>query len=92
VPERLDRVTVSTPNGDVVLSWEVRQALLELLSEAAPEVANRFKAVGATRPVELTDEQRRSLTYVLGEWLDDTPADMWKEVFELYEAVNRGEP
>ena len=57
---RLERVRVATSDGDFDLHWDEREELLALLraTPGTESAVNRFLAVGATRPVELTDEQR----------------------------------
>lgn len=57
---RLNRVRVATHDGDFDLHWEEREELLALLrgTPDAKGAIDRFMAVRATRPVELTDEQK----------------------------------
>jgi hypothetical protein len=87
VPERLDRVTVRTQNGEVTVSWESREELLSLLAEEDPtDIRASFDAAGASRPVELRGDQRTALTHLLGD--TDTRSDL----SELYIALNMGEP
>ena len=52
VPERLERITVNVPEGDVTISWATREVLMRLLAEdeTAAGIRARFKAVGASRP------------------------------------------
>jgi hypothetical protein len=57
---RLNRVRVSTHDGEFDLDWNEREELIATLSAVpgSESVIERFRAVGATRPVELTDEQK----------------------------------
>jgi hypothetical protein len=81
VPEWLDKVTVTAGRtGEVTLTWEVRDALLaelahqEQIPGALPSALSlrpiraTFEAVGATRPVELTIEQKMDLFQAIGHW------------------------
>jgi hypothetical protein len=68
--ERLDRVAVSLNRGDVVLTWDARQALmrrLQYVQETARLRAN-FETDGASRPVELNGGQRTALLLTLEGW------------------------
>ena len=64
MPERLDQVSVSVAGGGVTISGAARELLLAQFVETpevvdlGPETRAAFEAVGATRPVELTREQR----------------------------------
>jgi hypothetical protein len=65
VPERLDKVGVSLTGGVVTIAWMARELLLEQFEEPRPgehdladETRHVFEAVGATRPAELTREQK----------------------------------
>lgn len=92
MPERLDRVTVLTPNGDVTFSWDTRGMLLSLLeqNEGAAEIRARFDAVGASQPVDLTHDGL-VLRDILGEWLTGRVV-VPDGISELYIAINMGEP
>jgi len=96
MPERLDRVTVLTPNGEVFLSWEERQALLAQLERTpgAADIHATFDAVGASRPVELDAGQRNTLKNLLAEWLmdDEVFDDERGGILDVHTALNRGEP
>jgi hypothetical protein len=60
VPECLDRVTVSTLDGEVVISWAERDALLDELRplKEAATIVRAVEAVGTSAPVVLDPEQR----------------------------------
>jgi hypothetical protein len=70
MPERLDRVTVPLNRGDVLLTWDARQALMRRLQSVQETFRLRasFEAVGASRPVNLTGGQRTALLVVLEAW------------------------
>src|SRR5262245_22505222 len=61
MPERLDRVTILLTGGPVVISWDERTALLTRMNMHEPAgrtIKTKFSAVGATRPVELTTDEK----------------------------------
>ncbi len=74
MPERLQQVTVSLSTGDVIVPWEVRQTLLNELGKHTPgrEIRVAFEAVGATRPVTLTQPQKTYLLEVIEQWAVET--------------------
>ena len=61
--ERLDRVSVRVGAEALVVSWDTRERLLEWLEHLAggAEVIERFRAVGATRAVELSATEEEVL-------------------------------
>jgi hypothetical protein len=73
MPERLDRVTIAFPAGDVVVDWTTRDALMGRLQHVKTKVKLRdtFSSVGASRPVELSPVQKTTLLATLEEWLRD---------------------
>jgi hypothetical protein len=75
VPERLDTITVQTGRRFLPLPWESRVALLARIrsDEALKPTMVAIEAVGATRPVEIPDEQRQPLLDALNAWTDDLP-------------------
>lgn len=98
MPERPGRVTIALDHGDVTMSWLGRQVLLGRLQDA-PEIRKAFEAVGATRPVELTPDQRAELLHVLEQWALETPngyPSLPAEILDLRNAlmddVNDAEP
>lgn len=95
MPERLDRITVTVPDGDVSVSWATREELMRLLAQRDDTAAirSRFDAVGASRPVELTREERVALRDLIGEWLyEEVGRPEEQGLTDLYIAINRGEP
>ena len=50
MPERLDRVTVSLECGDVILTWDARQAIMRRLQyvQETARLRDTFEAVGAS--------------------------------------------
>ncbi len=94
MPERLDRVTVNVPDGDVTISWATREVLMGLLTEDenAAGIRARFEAVGASRPVDLTRDERLALRDMLGWCLGNDESPELQGLTDLYIAVNRGEP
>jgi hypothetical protein len=94
VPERLERITVAAPSGDVTITWDTRQMLMERLAQRddTAGIRRRFDAVGASRSVELNRDERLALRGLLDEWLcDEKPPDE-QELTDLYIALNKGEP
>jgi hypothetical protein len=74
VLERLDKVTVSLHSRDVELEWSTREALLAEMKHYASThgIRDAFEAVGATRPVTLTVEQKIDLVQVIERWANET--------------------
>jgi hypothetical protein len=66
----LDRVQVVVMGDVVEIGWDERDALLARLRTVAgcERIVQRFEAVGASRPVELNDEQRSRLRVTLELW------------------------
>ena len=73
MPDRLDHISITVDRGGepnaVRLPWRSRELLLRKLrtTDGAEEIVKAFEVVGATRPVELTIEQK----LVLYRLLDD---------------------
>jgi hypothetical protein len=67
---RLDRVQVVVMGDVVEIGWDEQDALLARLRTVAgcERIVQRFEAVGASRPVELNDEQRSRLRVTLELW------------------------
>ena len=91
MPERLDRVTVPLNGGDVILTWDARQALMRRLQSVQETFRLRasFEAVGASHPVELTGGQRTALLLILEEWTLDLDGHeaMPQDLYELRNAL-----
>ena len=87
MPERLDCIIVALNSGPVTLTWDARQALMLRLQRVRENFRLRasFDAVGASRPVELTSNQRTTLLLTLENWaLDlDTFEAISPELLEL---------
>jgi hypothetical protein len=71
--DRLDWIHVATARGAVRVPWTTRDQLLERLRKAGRslEVVRAFEAVGATRPVELSDDGKSVVLDMLSRWLDE---------------------
>jgi hypothetical protein len=84
-PSRLDRVTIRVDERDVVIPRASRDALLNRIAhlESMWPVVAAFRAVGATRPVELTRSQKLGLLDVIDGWAEHVGVD------ELPEGVSR---
>jgi hypothetical protein len=71
MPDRLDHVSIAIDRGGetnaVRLPWKSRDYLLRKLRtiQGAEGIVKEFEDVGATRPVELTTEQKAQLYRVL---------------------------
>jgi hypothetical protein len=79
VPERLDRVTIALPSGDVTISWNTRQALMGRLQDAEERnlIRSYFHNVGASRPAQFSPRQRVTLQRVLVDWFaEGMPAEL----------------
>ena len=70
----IDRVLIELSPETIALPWSSRQALLAVLRriEAMREVVFAFEAVGTSRPVQPTPEQKDDLHAVLGGWAQKT--------------------
>ncbi len=92
--ERVDRVTITMGRNDVIITWACRAALLSKLRTVrrAAGVIQAFEAVGATRPVELSIEQKVTLHSFLEAWSGiETPegfTDMPPGLLELRNALS----
>jgi hypothetical protein len=74
----LDLARVSTGSVVVEMPWESRFELLERvrgLAGGGAEVARRFEAAGATRPVELDRPAKMLLLNVVSHWASATGVD-----------------
>jgi hypothetical protein len=70
---RLDRVQVDVAGEIIEITWGERDILLEELAwaENTKPIRVKFEAVGASRPVELDDEDRARLRKALDDWGSD---------------------
>jgi len=73
IPERLDRVIVSTSHASIEISWDARQRLLDQLRrlDSARDLVAKFEGVGASRPVDLTQDEEALLVDVIDAWTRD---------------------
>jgi hypothetical protein len=85
VPERLDRVAISTNRGTVELPWASRDKLLHEIRhlDGADEIRHAFDAVGASRPVPLNRADKLLLVDAINTWaqsvtIDELPAGVWE--------------
>jgi hypothetical protein len=85
VPERLDRVAISTNRGTVELPWASRDKLLHEIRhlDGADEIRHAFDAVGASRPVPLSRADKVLLVDAINTWaqsvtIDELPAGVWE--------------
>jgi hypothetical protein len=86
---RLDRVQIAAGSDLVVIPWSSRDALLvELSRDAAMEyVVVAFRAVGASRPVELDSELRAGLLAAIDAWAGRADGALPEGVDELRAAL-----
>ena len=98
MPERsIDRVLIELSQETIALPWSSRQALLSELRplEAMREIVLAFEAVGTSRPVRLTPEQKDDLQAVLSRWADETVGGLPDGILELSDRLRddlRGKP
>jgi hypothetical protein len=73
MPERPNRVEVALNRGTAKLRPPSRDALLERLAhvEDGRSIRDAFAAVGASRPVELSREQKAKLHGVIDDWINE---------------------
>ena len=78
MPERLDNVTIATGRDTLTMPWSSRVALLDELEryETGYEIHDAFTAVGASSPVQLTNEQKTELLRVIEVWGERTEGGM----------------
>jgi hypothetical protein len=85
VPERLDRVLVTTRRATTPIPWASRDALVERMRhlDSAGPTRDAFLNVGASRPAELTPAQEELLFTVIDDWArdaggkDELPPGIW---------------
>ena len=78
MPERIDEITIATGRDTLTMPWSSRVALLDELQryETGYEIRDAFTAVGASSPVELTNEQKTELLRVIEVWGERTEGGM----------------
>jgi hypothetical protein len=89
---RLDRVLIDADVEIVEISWAERDALLNQLAyvPGTQSVRKRFQVVGASRPVDLTPEDRWRLRDALENW--DREALRPDGISRLRDALVRADP
>jgi hypothetical protein len=72
-PRDINRVQIPLSRGTVELPWESRQELLEESRRVAGmhPMRDAFEAVGTSRPVSLTREDKVGLVAVIDLWAGD---------------------
>jgi hypothetical protein len=85
VPERLDRVAISTRSGTVELPWSSRDRLLHEIRnlDGADAIRHAFDAVGASRPVPLSLADTALLVEAIEGWarsvtVAELPEGVWR--------------
>jgi hypothetical protein len=82
VPERLDRVAISTRSGTVELPWSSRDLLLHEIRnlDGAERIRTAFDAVGASRPVPLSSADKALLLEAIEACVtvDELPEGVWR--------------
>jgi hypothetical protein len=70
----IERVLVSLSRGDAELPWASRTALLQHIRhlDSARPIVDAFEAVGVSRPVVLTLEQKGLLVELIEFWTNQT--------------------
>src|SRR5437588_13031479 len=91
---RLDRVRIDVAGTIVQITWDERDTLLgklRVLTGCETIVQNFAEAVGASRPVELDDEQRSRLRLSLELWgVSVLPDGLTHLLIDLVRADPRG--
>ncbi len=84
MPERLDRVHISTSRGTLEIPWSSRDALLDRFAslDRARAIRAAFLTVGASRPVQLGRADVAVLVQLIDDWAHHTgamklPAGLW---------------
>ncbi len=88
---RLDRVQIDAAGEIVEIAWKERDTLLRRLRavDGCEKVVKSFEAVGASRPVQLDDEERSRLRVPLELWGDSVlPGGLAR----LFAALVRADP
>jgi hypothetical protein len=74
MPERLDRIQIELTNGTVTIPWTSRDALLGEFRtiDSMESIRRKFRALGASRPLTLDQQEKRELVNVIHHWADTT--------------------
>lgn len=85
MPERLDRVAISTSLATIELPWNSRDKLLHELRHlnGAAAIRTAFEAVGVSRPAQLSRADKAILFNAIDEWsrtvtVTGLPAGVWE--------------
>lgn len=70
----IDRVQVALTRETLTISSDARQALVERIRgvEAVGSAVDAFEAVGVSRPVRLSDEEKDALRDAIRVWAEET--------------------
>ena len=73
-PRSINRVQIALSRGTLKLPWESRQELLieSCRTEGLDSMRDAFLAVGTSRPVSMTREEKVGLVAVIDLWAGDT--------------------
>ncbi len=85
-----DRVRIRLGRGDVDLPWSSRTALLDEIRHlgSAKPIIGAFEAVGVSRPVVLTDDQKGVLLELIEFWGNQNRGGLKALPEGLYELRN----
>ena len=77
MPERLDRVAITTTRTTIELPWSSRDRLLHEIRnlDGADKIRTAFEAVGASRPVPLSRDDQVLLYKAIDLWADSVTVD-----------------
>ena len=85
MPERLDRVAITTTRATIELPWSSRDRLLHEIRnlDGADKIRIAFEAVGASRPVPLGRDDQVILCNAIESWagsvtVDELPDGIWE--------------
>jgi hypothetical protein len=84
MPERLDRVAITTTRATIELPWGSRDRLLHEIRnlDGADKIRTAFEAVGASQPVPLSRDDQLILYKAIDGWansvtVDELPDGIW---------------
>jgi hypothetical protein len=85
MPDRLDRVAITTSRATIELPWSSRDQLLHEIRNlaGADKIRTAFEAVGAARPVPLSRDDQVILYKAIDAWsnsvtVDELPDGIWE--------------
>jgi hypothetical protein len=85
-----ERVEILLIRGAVVIPWKSREELVERIREVSgtDSLIDSFEAVGTSRPVEFSQDDKDLLLLIVGHWLDDVSVDgLPAGIYELRNAL-----